>query len=284
MIEGMDILSTNRVAALLGVSEATVKRWSDAGTLKCFKTAGGHRKFRLRDVRAFLSDQRDDAPMDVGSVTTLSTEQTEVRSLALNADVDGLVSFVASQRLRGASMAETFDRVFAPALADIGESWARGRLSAAQEHIASGAVGDMLARLRPVVERGSRVDRGRALCACLGEERHELGVRMAAIVLAGEGFRVATAGATVPASDIAMMVAGHAPALLVLSASECADAAGLAADLAIVADAAPPGRTRIVTGGAGFQKLVALPASVECFSSLERLVLALRNGRDEARA
>ena len=53
----MDIISTKQVAQVLGVSEATVKRWSDAGTLRCFRTPGGHRKFRLRDVKAFLADQ-----------------------------------------------------------------------------------------------------------------------------------------------------------------------------------------------------------------------------------
>lgn len=54
----MDIISTKGVADVLGVSEATVKRWADAGLLRCFRTRGGHRKFRLRDLRAFLSDEQ----------------------------------------------------------------------------------------------------------------------------------------------------------------------------------------------------------------------------------
>src|SRR5437763_275811 len=50
-----DVLSTRQVATLLGVGEATVKRWADAGEIDCFRTPGGHRKFRLRDVTAFVS-------------------------------------------------------------------------------------------------------------------------------------------------------------------------------------------------------------------------------------
>src|SRR5437868_10720257 len=49
-----DVLSTRQVATLLGVGEATVKRWADAGEIECFRTPGGHRKFRLRDVTAFV--------------------------------------------------------------------------------------------------------------------------------------------------------------------------------------------------------------------------------------
>src|SRR5438270_632142 len=50
-----DVLSTRQVATLLGVGEATVKRWADAGEIECFRTPGGHRKFRLRDVTAIVA-------------------------------------------------------------------------------------------------------------------------------------------------------------------------------------------------------------------------------------
>ena len=35
-----DVLSTRQVAQLLGVGEATVKRWADAGEIDCFRTPG----------------------------------------------------------------------------------------------------------------------------------------------------------------------------------------------------------------------------------------------------
>src|SRR2546428_10841525 len=53
-----DVLSTRQVATLLGVGEATVKRWADAGEIDCFRTPGGHRKFRLRDVTAFVQKRQ----------------------------------------------------------------------------------------------------------------------------------------------------------------------------------------------------------------------------------
>jgi len=268
----MDIISTKAVAEVLGVSEATVKRWSDAGTLRCFRTPGGHRKFRLRDVKAFLSD-RDDGGVLEQHITPpskdLSDHQRTARALALAGDVDGLVSLVAQERLQGISLARTFDRIFAPAMADIGEGWSEVRLSAAQEHIASAAVGDMLARVRPLIERTSRLDRGRALCACLGGEQHDLAVRMVALVLAAEGYRTALLGANVPAGDLALMIAADPPALLAVSASSHADAESLRGDLAVVASAAAASRTRLILGGAGFATMTNLPGNVARYGSLE---------------
>src|SRR3954463_15169712 len=57
-----DVLSTRQVATLLGVGEATVKRWADAGEIECFRTPGGHRKFRLRDVTAFVQRRQYETP------------------------------------------------------------------------------------------------------------------------------------------------------------------------------------------------------------------------------
>ena len=45
--------STKELAKMWDVSESTVKRWADAGMLRCRKTAGGHRKFEIRDVVEF---------------------------------------------------------------------------------------------------------------------------------------------------------------------------------------------------------------------------------------
>jgi len=272
----MDILSTKAVAEMLDVSEATVKRWSDAGTLRCFRTPGGHRKFRLRDVKSFLSDMHGDGDVPVAGPPPspeLTPEQKEARRLALDADVDGLVSLVASQRIRGTSLATTFDRIFTPALHDIGSCWAAGKLLITQEHIASNAIGEMLARVRPLVGR-SRESRGRALCACVADEQHDLAIRMASLVLGAEGFDATVVGSNVPAHDLALLVAGERPALLVLSASESVRADRVREELAVIADAARSVRTPIIAGGRAFDELPSLPVAIRRCRTFEELVLA----------
>lgn len=46
-------LCPREVAAQLGVSPVTVRLWAQQGRLDCSITAGGHRRFRQRDVDAF---------------------------------------------------------------------------------------------------------------------------------------------------------------------------------------------------------------------------------------
>src|ERR687890_1060025 len=45
-------LTSKEAARVLGVSEASVKRWADSGLLPMEKTAGGHRRFRPEDLVA----------------------------------------------------------------------------------------------------------------------------------------------------------------------------------------------------------------------------------------
>ena len=44
-------ISSKTAAEFLNVNESTVKRWADSGIIKCYRTAGGHRKFRLEDLQ-----------------------------------------------------------------------------------------------------------------------------------------------------------------------------------------------------------------------------------------
>ena len=48
-------LSSGQVAGALLVSDATVKRWSDAGLIRCHRTPGGHRKYTAQDVADFMN-------------------------------------------------------------------------------------------------------------------------------------------------------------------------------------------------------------------------------------
>ena len=47
-------LSTSEAAQHLGVSLSTVRRWSDAGHLRGYRTPGGQRRFTVEQLDAFL--------------------------------------------------------------------------------------------------------------------------------------------------------------------------------------------------------------------------------------
>ncbi len=47
-------LSTSEAARHLGVSLSTVRRWSDAGHLRGYRTPGGQRRFSVEQLDEFL--------------------------------------------------------------------------------------------------------------------------------------------------------------------------------------------------------------------------------------
>ncbi len=51
------VLSLEEVARLLGVCPATVRRYTNRGWLRHFRTEGNQRRFRLSDIVAFLEEQ-----------------------------------------------------------------------------------------------------------------------------------------------------------------------------------------------------------------------------------
>ena len=55
-------LSLGEASRLLGVSAATIRRWSDAGRLRTFTTPGGHRRFSRAALERLLPAERDRRP------------------------------------------------------------------------------------------------------------------------------------------------------------------------------------------------------------------------------
>lgn len=45
--------TSKQAASLLEVTTRTIQLWSESGILKAWKTAGGHRRFNLKDIEAF---------------------------------------------------------------------------------------------------------------------------------------------------------------------------------------------------------------------------------------
>lgn len=56
-------LTPGAVADMFGVSVVTVGSWADDGKLPHFKTPGGQRRFRQKDVEAFMAQfAQNDGP------------------------------------------------------------------------------------------------------------------------------------------------------------------------------------------------------------------------------
>jgi excisionase family DNA binding protein len=54
-------LSSIEASKLLGVHPTTLRRWADSGDIPCFRTPGGHRRFRAADLEAWLEGRQSTA-------------------------------------------------------------------------------------------------------------------------------------------------------------------------------------------------------------------------------
>jgi excisionase family DNA binding protein len=285
-----DVLSTRQVATLLGVGEATVKRWADAGEIECFRTPGGHRKFRLRDVTAFVQKRQYETasplpralPQGADEVGEEAVRQFE--TCALHGDAPALVAQLATLRLRGHSLAELFDEVVAPAMHRIGEKWAQAKLSVAEEHIAAQAVIDSIARAQPLAEPPGepvRPDRGTAIVAAVAGELHDIGARMAACLLRAQGFEVLAPLAQTPAREMADLILRSRASLVALSSTMNAD---VGEQVGMAAAAAQQTGGRVIVGGAAMRK-ARLPPDARVLAGMRELEAESRGaGRRRARA
>lgn len=50
--------SLAQASQFLGVHYTTLRRWADAGSIPCFRTPGGHRRFRAADLSAWLEGKQ----------------------------------------------------------------------------------------------------------------------------------------------------------------------------------------------------------------------------------
>jgi excisionase family DNA binding protein len=63
------VFTSSQAAVYLGISLATIRRWTDAGHIGCYRTPGGQRRFSRVQLEDFMSSMHREGPAgraDVG--------------------------------------------------------------------------------------------------------------------------------------------------------------------------------------------------------------------------
>jgi methanogenic corrinoid protein MtbC1 len=117
----------------------------------------------------------------------------------------------------GATASALVEEVVAPVLREVGRCWMLGRFTVAQEHYATAALRDVLARLSPSL-KGAR--RGAvAVLASVEGDAHDLGPRIIADLLECRGWETIYLGASTPAAALVPLVAEKKPDAVMLGVS-----------------------------------------------------------------
>jgi methanogenic corrinoid protein MtbC1 len=153
----------------------------------------------------------------------MQTESGEIRTSTL---VDDMLTAITDNDFEGLrahldfafasqSAAAAYDQHVSPLLARIGQLWAQGSLTIAQEHLASFTIRNLCAHYLRLVSPSHEAPV--ALLACADDEPHEIGLLGFGLHVASWGFRPITLGARVPVEALAESIAVHRPAFVGIS-------------------------------------------------------------------
>ena len=241
-----------------GVATELLRAWERRyGLLTPARTAAGYRLYsgadvrrigRMRELLATGLSAAEAARAALGEPalgvpeTPPASASSELRdSLERLDDAGAHAAF--DRLLADYSTATVLEGVVLPLLHELGEGWARGEISVAQEHFASHLVRGRLLGLARGWDRGSGP---RAVLACPPGELHDLGLLVFGLALREHGWRITFLGADTPAETLVDTVSRLEPDAVVLALADPA-LQGVTGEIAgAVADA-----TTVWVGGAG---------------------------------
>ncbi len=155
------------------------------------------------------------------------------------------------------------DDVYFPLLRRVGDMWAAGEASVAQEHFVTAFVRDQLVAMLLRVGVG-RTHGPRVACVTFPGEKHELALLALAVHLSLRGCRVTYLGADLPTAELSAFVEQTRPEWVCVSVILPVEVKPLA-EFARAVKRAGGADTTVVIGGAGLPEMgrTKLPAGVE---------------------
>ena len=236
----------------VGESPTLLRAWERRyGLLRPVRISGGFRLYGPDDERrvramqallvagvsarqaaeAVLSAPAGDVPASSaqGSVRAVDgIEDERFRLSQVLARYDDAGAHAVLDRLLAAYGASTvISEVIVPYLVDLGERWADGSATIAEEHFASSLIRGRLLGLARGWDSGVG---HRALLACPSGELHDLGLLCFGIALRGHGWRITYLGADTPQSTLIEAAARLTPNVIVLASTKSSRLRALAGD------------------------------------------------------
>ncbi len=224
------------VAEMTGVSAATLRAWERRyGVPTPRRTSSAYRLYSERDIEMIrrVRELCDGgmAPSDAAKMVLASVDARELVTQSHEADADELAvqKILEAVDLFDTDMLEAavknalflgpatalFDRVFGPALEQVGQRWHDGTVSVAQEHLATEIIGHGLRHLLRLAQPERPTHH--AVLACVADEEHSAPLYGIGLRLAEWGVRTVLLGARTPPHAIQHAVRAVRPSFVGLS-------------------------------------------------------------------
>lgn len=209
-----DRIELAEAAARLGVHYQTAYRWVREGRLPAVRVRGRY-ELEVSDVDALARERDTPTPLTPPAGRRSWSRLADRLFVALReGDERAATDVVVRLHAQQESVADLVGRLLVPALVRIGDDWASGDLSVAEEHRASEIVERIIATID---QRRPGRPRGTVVVTAPPGELHGLPVSMAGAVLREDGWTVEMLGRDLPADALVQFVSEVLPDLVVLT-------------------------------------------------------------------
>ena len=202
--------NTHEVAKMLQVDKSTVKRWSDEGKLKCYRTPGGHRKFSVECLYRFMNEfnygvatnhllpfmSNDDAMLkQVITKNEFHILQSVVIDAALKIKKEEIIKVISESYQNGLSLALIFDNVIKPSVRNLKALFDSGRIPKYDLLLAARTLSTAITIATDTLPRETYKEQD-IVCASLSDVNANANVEFTAItaLLENLGYRVLNLG------------------------------------------------------------------------------------------
>jgi excisionase family DNA binding protein len=267
------LYSPKKVAAAIGVSESSLKRWCDAGHVKASKTAGGHRRVSRSEVISFLKRKNIELkdPGSIGlpdirnvSLDDISTAQTQFCDALRSGDELKARKIVVALFVQGRNVAEIFDRVVSPVFAELGDLWQCGNLEIHQERVACQICRKALTDVQSLIPQAPD-DAPIAIGASLEGDQFQLATTGVELCLRNFGWNAQSLGANIPIESLEKAARDNTASLIWISVSHIANSEAFSSSLARFCERLPATQKLIIGGNAINKDVVSgLPKARYC--------------------
>jgi excisionase family DNA binding protein len=102
-----DWLTLGQAARYLGVAQSTIRKWSDQQRIPTFKTPGGHRRYRRRDLDVFLERSGRGTLPQEGPLILIVDDDERIREyVRVNLEMEGYTVREAGDAEQGLELLE----------------------------------------------------------------------------------------------------------------------------------------------------------------------------------
>ena len=173
---------------------------------------------------------------------------SEFAKLILSGDEPGVAAVLIDAYLRNESLVSLFDQTITGVMHDIGEQWYEGKLTVADEHLATRVVLNALQQLRNIISRAEETGLS-AICCGIEGDLHELPVHLVEILMESSGWKTMNLGPNTPLFSLNDLISRERPRVVCISARFINDLDRTVRDFAQLRKTCQRLGTSVVIGG-----------------------------------